>query len=63
MTKPSKRKRRTKRRSRSIFEKFRLKPSQLEAVAKRRFGDAQCLANAAQNDRANGAMYLAGYVI
>jgi hypothetical protein len=32
-------------------------------VAERRFGDADCLRKSGVNERANGAMYLAGLVI
>jgi hypothetical protein len=46
-----------------IFEKVRLKPSQLRTVAERRFGDAKCLLESGKNERANGAIYLAGFVI
>jgi hypothetical protein len=47
----------------SIFEKMRLRPSQLRTVAERRFDDAQALRKTRQNARANGAMYLGGFVI
>jgi len=46
-----------------IFTKVRLRPSQLRTIADRRFGDAQCLCDSRQNERANGAMYMAGFVI
>jgi hypothetical protein len=47
-----------------IFEKQgALRPSQLAAVADRRFGDAQALCDTGQNARANGAQYLAGIVL
>jgi hypothetical protein len=46
-----------------IFSKRRLKPSQLRAVAERRFGDAQCLLDSANQERANGAIYMAGFVL
>jgi hypothetical protein len=47
----------------NIFERSRLRPAQLRTVAERRFGDARCLRDSAQNERANGAMYLAGFVL
>lgn len=48
----------------SIFTKpSDLKPSQLRTVADRRFEDAVALVNTRHNARANGAMYLAGFVI
>jgi hypothetical protein len=45
----------------NIFEKMRLRPTQLRTVADRRFDDAKCLLQKGQ--RANGAMYMAGFVI
>jgi hypothetical protein len=48
---------------RSIFDKLRLSPGQLRAAAERRDGDAWCLCNSGSNDRANGAIYLGGFVI
>jgi len=47
----------------SIFEKVRLRPTQLRTVAERRFDDAQALRRTGENARANGAMYLAGFVV
>jgi hypothetical protein len=47
----------------SIFQKERLRPSQLRTVADRRFGDADALRRTGRNARANGAMYLGGFVI
>jgi hypothetical protein len=47
----------------SIFEKRRLRPSQFRTVADRRFGDANALRDTGENARANGAMYLGGFVI
>lgn len=47
----------------SIFAKTKLTPSQLRTVAERRFADARCLLKSGENERANGAMYLAGFVI
>jgi hypothetical protein len=49
--------------SSGIFAKLRLTPGQLRAVAERRFADAQCLVDSRKNDRANGAIYVAGFVI
>lgn len=46
-----------------IFERVRLNANQLRTVAERRFGDAQALCATGENERANGAMYLAGFVI
>lgn len=47
-----------------IFERqFRLKPSAMVTVADRRFGDAQALCDTGKNARANGSLYLAGFVV
>jgi hypothetical protein len=46
-----------------IFEKVKLRPTQLRTVAERRFADAGALCDTAENERANGAMYLAGFVV
>lgn len=47
-----------------IFAKnARVRPSQLIAVAERRFGDAEALCRTGENARANGAQYLCGIVI
>jgi hypothetical protein len=46
-----------------IFQKIRLRPTQLRTVADRRFDDANTLRKTGQNARANGAMYLGGFVI
>jgi hypothetical protein len=46
-----------------IFKKVRLRPTQLRTVAERRFDDAETLRKSGQNARANGAMYLGGFVI
>lgn len=46
-----------------IFAKLRLTPGQLRSVAERRYADAQCLLDSGQQDRANGAIYMAGFVI
>ena len=46
-----------------IFERQRLRPPQMRTVADRRFADAECLRKTGQNQRANGAMYLGGFVI
>lgn len=42
---------------------MRLRPSQLRVVADRRFDDANTLRGTKQNARANGAMYLGGFVV
>src|SRR2546423_1022905 len=47
----------------SIFDKVRLKPSQLRTVAERRFADADALRRTRQNARANAVMYLGGFVL
>ena len=48
----------------SIYDKPPpMRPSQYRIVADRRFGDAQTLVDTGQNERANGAQYLAGYVV
>jgi hypothetical protein len=47
----------------SIFDKVKLRPAQLRTVADRRFADALYLRNSNRNERANGVMYLAGFVI
>ena len=47
----------------NIFQKQRLRPTQLRTVAGRRFGDADALRRTRKNARANGAMYLGGFVI
>lgn len=46
-----------------IFRKLRLRPGQWRAVAERRFADAKCLLNSGDPERANGAIYMAGFVI
>lgn len=46
-----------------IFKKVRLRPMQLRTVADRRFDDADALRQTGRNARANGSMYLAGFVI
>lgn len=47
-----------------IFDKrSELKPPAMRTVAERRFADAQALINTKMNARANGAIYLAGFVI
>lgn len=46
-----------------IFRKIRLRPTQLRTVAGRRFDDADALRRTGRNARANGAMYLGGFVI
>jgi hypothetical protein len=47
----------------SIFEKVKLRPSQLRTVADRRLADARYLRDSRRNERANGAMYLGGFVV
>ena len=47
----------------TIFDRIRLRPTQLRTVADRRLGDAQCLCDSNNNERANGAIYLAGFVV
>lgn len=47
----------------SIFERIRLRPTQLRTVADRRLDDAQYLCDSRLNARANAAMYLAGFVV
>ena len=46
-----------------IFNRTRLRPPQLRSVADRRFDDAQALRATQLNARANGAIYLGGFVI
>src|SRR5579862_1340481 len=46
-----------------IFAKLRLTPGQLRAVAERRFADAKYLLDSGQQERANGAIYIGGFVI
>ena len=46
-----------------IFRKQRLTPGQLRAVAERRFRDALYLEQSGENERANGAIYMGGFVI
>jgi hypothetical protein len=46
-----------------IFLKVKLSPTQLRTVAERRFADAAALRDLKVNERANGTMYLAGFVI
>jgi hypothetical protein len=47
----------------SIFDRVRLNSRQLRTVAERRYADAECLRKTGDNERANGAMYLAGFVL
>jgi len=49
--------------SSSIFQRMRLAPGQLRTVADRRFGDAWYLRMSQLNARANGVIYLGGFVI
>jgi len=46
-----------------IFSRVRLRPSQMRTVADWRFADAEALRRTGKNAHANGAMYLAGFVI
>lgn len=61
--KSSVRGRRRTRRSDVIFGRVRLRPHQLRTVADRRFDDASALRQTGKNARANGAIYLGGFVI
>jgi hypothetical protein len=47
----------------NIFDRVRLNPRQLRTVAERRLADAEALRKTGDNERANGAMYLGGFVI
>jgi hypothetical protein len=47
----------------TIFERRWLSPAQMRTVANRRFDDASYLQRSNHNERANGVMYLAGFVI
>jgi len=47
----------------SIFDRVRLNPRQLRTVAERRLADAEWLRKSGENERANGAMYLGGFVL
>ena len=49
--------------ARNIFVRQRLNPRQLRTVAERRLGDARFLQKSGLNARANGAMYLGGFVV
>src|ERR1051325_4274025 len=46
-----------------IFTRTLLRPTQLRAVAERRFDDAQALRATGQNARANGAIYMGGFAV
>lgn len=46
-----------------IFQKQRLRPAQLRTVADRRYDDADALRQTGRNARANGAIYLGGFVL
>jgi hypothetical protein len=54
---------RTKNRGHGIFDRIRLRPEQARTVAEQRFGDAEALRRTGRNARANGAMYLGGFVV
>lgn len=45
-----------------IFDRLRLTPGQWRAVAER-FADGKCLLDSGDAERANGAIYMAGFVI
>jgi len=47
----------------NIFAKTRLRPGQWRAVAERRYGDARCLLESGDAERANGAIYMAGFAV
>lgn len=47
----------------SIFQRQWLRPTQLQTVAVRRWDDAEFLLHSRKNKHANGAMYLAGFVV
>jgi hypothetical protein len=47
----------------SIFDRVRLRPSQVRAVAERRFMDSRALIDTRKLIHTNGAMYLAGFVV
>jgi hypothetical protein len=47
----------------NIFKKQRLTPGQLQAVAELRFNDSSALLATGVSARANGVIYLAGFVI
>src|SRR5436190_8595592 len=47
----------------SIYDRQKLKPSQLVTVAERRFADAEALCDTGKNAHANGAQYLCGFVV
>lgn len=46
-----------------IFRKRRLTPGQLRSVAEYRLQDAICLLKSGDSARANGAMYMGGFVV
>jgi len=47
----------------TIHAKVRLTPNQFREVSERRLGDAECLVKSGDAHRANGAIYMAGFVI
>ena len=49
--------------SQGLYQRMRLRPAQMRTVAERRFADADSLRKTKLNARANGAMYLGGFVI
>jgi hypothetical protein len=46
-----------------IFDKPPISVAAMRTVSERRYGDAVALRNTKSNERANGAMYMAGFVI
>ncbi len=48
---------------RGPFRRRRLEPGQWRWVAESRYGDAKCLLDSGDPARANGAIYMAGFVI
>lgn len=51
------------RRSTNIFQKLRLTPTQLRAVAELRLNDAWYLQKSSKKVHANGAIYIGGFVV
>lgn len=49
--------------SKMFAKSVRLTPSTMSSVAERRFGDAEALRDTGLNARANGVVYLTGFVI
>jgi hypothetical protein len=57
------RQQRRQRGAKSVFDRQQLGPSQLRTVAQRRLRDARALLDLQENERLNGAMYLAGFTV